>query len=353
MKIKSGGVIWRGSRGAEVKWLKESLNALVRPSPALTIDPVASRNQFDKETEDAVRWFQFQNDIRPADGVVGAHTQSAIWKGIAPSAWIRNTTITGSALRFDRTLFFEHYIAQFGISSSDTVPSLGRLLSFIEWDPDVNDVRWAAYMLATVRFECGPDFLPIEEGGCDEKRFIKDRVNVCTTLPDGNTRDYGNPIACPMAKPPSTCPNGKTQHCYFGRGYVQITGTVKGPGNYETMSGELGLGTRLVHFPEDVLKPEIAYQIMSIGMRKGLFRPPNNLEKWIKPANLILGRWVQSDSKPDYTNARSIINGKKKKTDQFADNAVSIAHFAEQMESILAVSLVDAPKPDWRSIQVP
>ncbi len=42
---------------------------------------------------------------------------------------------------------------------------LSALLGFLAEDPDVADVRWAAYMLATVRRECANKWVPLEEFG--------------------------------------------------------------------------------------------------------------------------------------------------------------------------------------------
>ena len=53
----------------------------------------------------------------------------------------------------------------------------------------------------------------------------------------------------------------------YGRGYVQLTWK----NNYLTLGKALGLGDDLAKNPDHVLDPDIAYEIMSYGMRNGSF----------------------------------------------------------------------------------
>ena len=115
---------------------------------------------------------------------------------------------------------------------------MDKLLGFLEQDKDVSDLRWAAYMLATVKEECANTWQPIEEYG------------------KGHGSPYGNPVRV-------TGRDGKTYvNIYYGRGYVQITGE----GNYQKMSQRLSLGDRLVIHPERTLDPTAANTQMCIDV---------------------------------------------------------------------------------------
>jgi predicted chitinase len=102
---------------------------------------------------------------------------------------------------------------------------------------------------------------------------------------------------------------------------VQITGRA----NYARLTQVLKLGpdADLVLDPEQTLRPVIAYQIMSVGMRKGLFTG-KRLADYIGPGGC------------DYKNARRIING--------LDQAARIAQYATTIEAILLGALVTVPR---------
>src|SRR5712692_9666939 len=138
---------------------------------------------------------------------------------------------------FDRDTFFRMYEAAFAALSPPAASGLGALLASLEEDPDVSNVRWAAYMMATVKHECADRWQPIEEFG------------------KGQGRPYGIQVQ-------ATGSNGKQYlNVYYGRGYVQLTWK----DNYEKMSRVLGLSDELLIYPERVMEPEIAYKIMSYG----------------------------------------------------------------------------------------
>ena len=147
-------------------------------------------------------------------------------------------------------------------------------------DTEITDPRWAAYMLATVRHECADRWLPIEEFG------------------RGAGRTYGQVF------------NGRV---YYGRGYVQLTWRE----NYLRLGRQLGLGSTLEQHPEKVLEPEVAYRIMSFGMRTGSFTG-KKLADYINSAQC------------DYLDARRIING--------TDRADRIAAYARTFQQILEAS---------------
>lgn len=179
--------------------------------------------------------------------------------------------------KIDRTKFFDGYRAAFGPLVQQQVDGLNALLSSMEADSRIEDLRWAAYMLATVKRECGNTFQPIKEYG------------------RGRGMKYGTP-------------DGTTGQTYYGRGYVQLTWK----DNYRAMGDVLGLD--LVRAPDLALDPAVAYRIMSYGMRQGAF------------TGVGLPRYINSD-KCDYVNARKIING--------LDCAEMIAGYASTFESLL------------------
>jgi hypothetical protein len=191
-------------------------------------------------------------------------------------------------LAFVRKNFFDAYRKKYGGLTQTQVNGLDSLLTGIEQDSAVSDVRWAAYMLATVKHECADRYTPLEEFG------------------KGKGRKYGSPVKMVI--------DGRTyNNVYYGRGYVQLTWDF----NYKNLGAALGLGTQLLTNPALALDPAIAYKIMSYGMRNGTFTGK-------KLADTISG------SKCDYTNSRKIING--------LDKAALIAGYATAFESMLRAS---------------
>ena len=168
-----------------------------------------------------------------------------------------------------------------------------RLAQAIAADPDIPEIRWAAYMLATVKRECGNDFLPITEKG---------------PRPYFNKYEPGTPIGIRL---------GNTQpgdgYLFRGRGFVQLTGRP----NYAKMSERLNMPGALVANPDLALDFDIAYKIMSYGMRRGSFTGKK------------LADYINAGGK-DYFNARHIING--------TDQAALIQGYAESLEIAISVS---------------
>ena len=136
-------------------------------------------------------------------------------------------------------------------------------------------------MLATVKHECTETWHPITEIGCLE---YFDKYNSGTAI----GRALGN-----------TQPGDGFK--YRGRGYVQITGR----GQYKKLGDALGVN--LIAKPQFALDTQIAYEIMSLGMRAGMFTGKK------------LSDYINSD-RCDFLNARRIING--------TDNAGVIARYA-------------------------
>jgi hypothetical protein len=201
---------------------------------------------------------------------------------------ILDNILTGS-LNFNKVVFFSHYSEEFGAPNQSQFSGLSALLDFIDRDNDISDIRWAAYMLATIKRECGNTWQPIEEWG------------------KGAGQDYGKPVSVKGT-------DGRVYNNeYYGRGYCQLTWE----GNYRKLGTALGLGDALVTRPELALQPDIAYRILSYGMRNGSF------------TGKCLSSYI-SGTKCDYYNARQIINGH--------DRATEIQSHANKFEMILRAS---------------
>jgi len=204
--------------------------------------------------------------------------------------------------KFDRNKFFHGYAAALGKLGGKQIQGLNALLAAAEADAKLTDIRCLAYMLATVRHECANTWRPIEEYG------------------RGKGQRYGKPVTV-------TDPQGKKHtNVYYGRGYVQLTWEH----NYAKM-GKL-LKNRLLYTPSLALHPAVAYKIMSLGMRLGIFTGK-------KLADYIHG------SKRDYVNARRIING--------LDRAQTIAGYAVKLERILRRSAIPQPTARPSALEAP
>lgn len=194
-------------------------------------------------------------------------------------------------MRFDRQKFFDAYTAAFAAPKDSQRAGLEALLAAAEEDADITDLRWLAYMFATVKHECADTWRPIEEYG------------------KGKGRKYGTAVSV-------TDPAGKSySNVYYGRGYVQLTWDY----NYRNMGSVLK--NRLLYEPSLALDADVAYRIMSHGMRNGSF------------TGAKLSRFISGDT-CDYVNARKIING--------LDQAQRIAGYAEKLEKVLRASVVAA-----------
>lgn len=194
-------------------------------------------------------------------------------------------------MKIDRDKFLASYTAAFKAPSESQKAGIVALLAAVEADAEISDVRWLAYMLATVKHECADTWKAIEEYG------------------KGKDRKYGVPVT---VKDPE---GNSYTNVYYGRGYVQLTWDY----NYKNMG--TALKNRLLYEPALALNADVAYQIMSMGMRKGSFTGK-------KLADYITG------DKCDYVNARRIING--------TDQAQRIADYATKLEAVLRDSIVAA-----------
>lgn len=199
-----------------------------------------------------------------------------------------NPIITGP-LVYDPEVFFQGYSMAFKPSLTQSQQQgLQALLDFVKQDSNIRDIRWMAYMLATVKRECAGTWKPIEEYG------------------RGKGYPYGNPVVV-------ECSNSEVKRTYYGRGYVQLTWY----DNYKKV-GDL-IKKNLVCQPELALDSQTAYDILSIGMRTGVaYANGHKLSDYI------------SGSKVDYVGARHIVNGQ--------DHAKEIAGDAKLFETLLLVS---------------
>ena len=168
-----------------------------------------------------------------------------------------------------------------------------ELVDKIFEDERIESIEDAAYILATVRHETAGSYKPISEYG------------------KGKGKPYG-------------LIDSITGQIYYGRGYVQLTWKE----NYEKFQSLFHKDISnwrfkfdLINNPDQVMNIELAYEIMIIGMTKGLFTG-KKLSDYI------------NDEKVDYFNARKIING--------TDKACNIQVYAWEIEKTLKIAFEDS-----------
>lgn len=175
-----------------------------------------------------------------------------------------------------------------GKLSQNQVNSIDYILNY--WDQKgYKDLRWLAYMFATIHHETAATYLPIEEYG------------------KGKGRPYGKKLK--RSGVAYINPN----KIYYGRGYVQLTWFE----NYELM-GRL-IGEDLLNNPELMLLVPEATKVMFEGMTKGA-----------SSFGDFTGKCLEiyfNDKVEDPINVRRIINGK--------DKAKLIAGYYEKFKLIL------------------
>lgn len=163
-------------------------------------------------------------------------------------------------MSFDRDVFFDAVRSAPGSGSltQSQVDGFDAILSTWEADPELTDLRWLAYMLATSWHETAFTMEPITEYG--SQSYLE----------------------------------GKDYYPYIGRGFVQLTWE----DNYRRATEELELSGSddLVKYPDRALDPEIASEVMFQGMVQGWFTG-KALDDYF------------NDAVDDPYNARRIING--------------------------------------------
>lgn len=194
------------------------------------------------------------------------------------------------------THFRNYFLKYYGLTTSKGEDFNG-FFEMLKKDASIKDIRWAAYILATVYHETTFSFKPRSESG------------------KGVGYGYGKKIQVDDKKGIRGKPGAKYINIYYGRGYVQLTWDY----NYKSLGKAIGLGDQLYINPDLVLDKKIAYKITSVGMRKGSFTGDK------------LGDYI-SIGKTDYKGARKIING----TDQYK----KIASYAETIEMLLRLSSI-------------
>lgn len=188
----------------------------------------------------------------------------------------------------NRQVVFGLLRQRWGPWEQSQVNGLDALLTFLENDREVEDPRWAAYMLATAKHETANTWRPIAERG-PRSYFDKYEPNTRIGSQLGNVKPGDG-------------------YLFRGRGYPQLTGRR----NYLVMGQRLVLP--LLAEPDLAMVPSVAYRIMSLGMREGLYTG-KALEDFINPAL------------KDYRQARRIVNG--------MDRADLIAGYATDIEAAL------------------
>lgn len=170
-------------------------------------------------------------------------------------------------MSFDRDVYFAKVRDSMfsGALTQQQVDGQNVILALYEYGATgtpISDLRWLAYMLATVFHECGAKMWPIREYGL------------------GKGKEYGIPDE-----------NGNT---FYGRGFVQLTWKE----NYDRASAILALvdDRDLVLYPDLALDSLIAARVLFRGCAEGWFTGHK------------LGDFF-NETENDPLNARMIING--------------------------------------------
>lgn len=298
-----GYYLKQGDTDPAVIALKKCINASLA-SPR----PLGEGPTFDAETRAALCQLQNLAGLT-ADGVAGPRTWALLGRKLGYSifsipalslsavpGWARNLLLNDPASTSPRGIdaalaveLYEKVLGRLGDASKRA--GLTFLLGKLAADDNVADIRWAVYILATVKHECADKWQPIDE---DQTLWSQ--------------HAYGNEVE---VKDPA----GNTyKNRYYGRGYVQLTLQK----NYKGMGKNLGYGDDLFYHPEKVKEPELAYRIISYGMLNGSFNDTNQfgLRQYISGASC------------DYVAARATVNTK-------GDQAERIAGYARDFEVVL------------------
>lgn len=170
----------------------------------------------------------------------------------------------------DREYFFDVFIGDSGWNRVE----LNRLFDFMDKSERVLRTDEIAYILATIRWECGIPMMPIREE-TDPKR---------APWLAGKRLPYMLGFDLDGQYHPN---NG---HLYFGRGYTQLTWY----SNYKKF--EALINKPIVSTPDLLLNQEVAWQVLEAGMYDGLYTGK-------KMSNFFY------DNVSNFTKARTIING--------------------------------------------
>jgi len=194
--------------------------------------------------------------------------------------------------------FIEKYRKLDTLNKESIVNLKKLLITIIEYykDKDMKcNIKYIAYMLATVKHETANTFKPITEYGGKSYFNRYDPILATTERRRQRAIQMGNTQEGDGYK-------------YRGRGFVQLTWKK----NYEKIG--IFLGIDLLDNPDLVLEFSNATKIMIYGMEKGFFTGKRLSQYMTK-------------TKTDYYNARKIING--------IDKASTIKNYAVQFEKCL------------------
>lgn len=169
------------------------------------------------------------------------------------------------------SLFNNDFLASIrkNFQSLNDEKELGGIKAIVEgfeaWS-NKSDKRWLAYMLATAFHETNATMQPVKEAYWLSETWRKNHLSY---------------------------------YPYYGRGYVQLTHRE----NYQKAGDAIGVN--LVDQLDRALEPDIAANVMFIGMDKGWFRGDNQ-------GRHTLSRYFSATAN-DPVGARNIINGKETK----------------------------------------
>jgi hypothetical protein len=285
--------------------------------------------------------------------------------GAPPAKPAFDASIYATRGPYDRTKVYDAFDKAFpgGGFATTTHDDVDAFLKQIEDDADITDLRWAAYMLATVHLEAKvlvtekvltdskgnlltdkkgnptPRLVhkwqlmqPVEESGHGAGLAYYEPVKTATQLDGsilvtehdgdqftvnalGNINNFDADKRGADADSPASDVFTKaagTANRYFGRGYVQLTWW----DGYLRAGKELGLGTQLLLDPAQVQHPDIAYKIISYGMRTGkIFANGHSFGDFF------------TSTETDYVHARKMVNGSNRNQE--------IALIAKKYEAIL------------------
>lgn len=198
-------------------------------------------------------------------------------------------------MNIDKAKFFAGYRRTYGSLSQDTVDTLDAILDvFIANTPDTKPLEKYAYMLATVRYEVGPNMTPIIENmNYSAKRITQVWPSRFKSIAEAapyahNPEKLGNNVyANRLGNGNSASGDGFR---YRGRGIgAQFTGRV----NYEKFSKMLGID--LVNNPDLAMDNKIGAYILYEGSIKGLF------------TGVALSNYI-NNKETDFVNARRTVN---------------------------------------------